>query len=103
MVDQIMTLPERTKIQLLAPVVQRTEGRTCKGAGASQKERIMSGCRSTAICMSCPRRLSWRRISSILIEIVVDRLVVKPGIEKRLTDSIETVLGSIGRTCWWWM
>ena len=42
--------------------------------------------------MICPRRSSWRKITSIIIEIVVDRLVVKPGIEKRLADSIETVL-----------
>ena len=42
--------------------------------------------------MIYPRRSSWRRITSTIIEIVVDRLVVKPGIEKRLTDSIETVL-----------
>ncbi len=42
--------------------------------------------------MSFPRRSVWTRISSIIYEIVVDRLIVKPGIEKRLSDSIETVL-----------
>ena len=57
-----------------------------------QSEAVMYGCRSMAICTNCLKRSNWIRISNIMIDIVVDRLVVKPGIEKRLTDSVESVL-----------
>ena len=92
MVDQIMALPERTKIQLLAPVVQGTKGNPRQASGAGKNAAAMSGCVLTGICMSCRRRSQLDKNIKHNIEIIVDRLVVKPGIEKRLTDSIENVL-----------
>ena len=92
MVDQIMELPERTKIQLLAPVVR---GR--KGTHAKLLERAK---RSGYVRVRVDGNLYELTEEIVLdknikhnIEIIVDRLVVKEGIEQRLTDSIETVLG----------
>lgn len=91
MVDSIMSFPERTKIQLLAPVVR---GR--KGTHAKLLEQAK---RSGYVRVQIDRNLyelseeiSLDKNIKHNIEIVVDRLIVKPGIEKRLSDSIETVL-----------
>ena len=56
------------------------------------RKAVMSVCRLMEICTNCLRRFSLDKNIKHNIEIVVDRLIVKPGIEKRLTDSIETVL-----------
>ena len=91
MVDQIMTLPERTRIQLLAPVVR---GR--KGTHAKLFERARKSGYVRVLVDGNMYELSGEiKLDKNIkhnIEIVVDRLVVKPGIEKRLTDSIENVL-----------
>ncbi|MDO4490443.1 MAG: excinuclease ABC subunit UvrA [Lachnospiraceae bacterium] len=92
MVDQIMTMPERTRLQLLAPVVRGRKGRHEKLLEQAKKDgfvRVMvdGELRELSEDISLDKNLKHS------IEIVVDRLVVKPGIEKRLTDSIETVLG----------
>ena len=91
MVDSIMSFPERTKIQILAPVVR---GR--KGTHAKLLEQAK---RSGYVRVQIDRNLyelseeiSLDKNIKHNIEIVVDRLIVKPGIEKRLSDSIETVL-----------
>ena len=83
MVDQIMALPERTKIQLLAPVVR---GR--KGTHAKLFERAK---KSGYVRVRVDGNM-YELSEEIALEIIVDRLVIKPGIEKRLTDSVENVL-----------
>ena len=92
MVDQIMELPERTKIQLLAPVVRGRKGRHEKASGAERRKADMYVCVWTVICMNLSEEIALDKNIKHNIEIIVDRLVVKPGIEKRLTDSIENVL-----------
>ncbi len=91
MVDQIMDLPERTRIMLLAPVVR---GR--KGTHAKLFERARRGGYVRAIVdgnmYELSEEIALDKNVKHNIEIVVDRLVVKPGIEKRLADSIENVL-----------
>ena len=92
MVDKIMALPERTRIQLLAPVVRGRKGRHEKVLEQARKSgyvRVMVD--GSQYELSEEIRLDKNIKHNI--EIIVDRLVVKPGIEKRLTDSIETVLG----------
>ena len=92
MVDRIMGLPERTRIQLLAPVVRGRKGR---------HEKIFEQAKKSGYVRVIADGNMYELSEDIVldknqkhnIEIVVDRLVVKPGIEKRLTDSIETVLG----------
>ncbi|MBQ9062327.1 MAG: excinuclease ABC subunit UvrA [Eubacterium sp.] len=91
MVDRIMELPERTKIQLLAPVVRGRKGRHEKVLASAQK----AGYVRAMIDGNQYELTEEIRLDKNIkhnIEIIVDRLVVKEGIEKRLTDSIETVL-----------
>ena len=91
MVDHIMALPERTKLQLLAPVVR---GR--KGTHAKLLDQVKrSGYVRVQIdgnLYELSEEIKLDKNIKHNIEIIVDRLVVKPGIEKRLSDSIETVL-----------
>ena len=91
MTDQIMKLPERTKIQLLAPVVRGRKGR---------HEKLLEHARKSGYVRAVidgnqydlSEEIALDKNIKHSIEIVVDRLVVKPGIEKRLADSIENVL-----------
>ncbi len=92
MVDQIMTLPERSKIQLLAPVVKRRKGEHVKVLEQAKKSGFVR-VRIDGILYELSEEIKLDKNIKHLIEIVVDRLVVKEGIEKRLADSIETVLG----------
>ncbi len=92
MVDQIMALPERSRIQLLAPVVRGRKGRHEKVLDQARKGgyvRVMVDGNLYELAEEIPLDKNQKHN----IEIVVDRLVVKEGIEKRLTDSVETVLG----------
>ena len=91
MVDSIMSFPERTKIQLLAPVVRGRKGTHAKlleQAKRSGYVRVQIGGKLYELS----EEISLDKNIKHNIEIVVDRLIVKPGIEKRLSDSIETVL-----------
>ncbi len=92
MVDQIMVLPERTKIQLLAPVVKGRKGEHVKVLEKARKSGFVR-VKIDGHLYDLSEEIKLEKNNKHLIEIVVDRLVVKPGIEKRLTDSIETVLG----------
>ena len=92
MVDQIMTLPDRTKIQLLAPVVKGRKGEHVKVLEKARKSGFVR-VKIDGHIYDLSEEIKLEKNNKHLIEIVVDRLVVKPGIEKRLTDSIETVLG----------
>ena len=91
MVDKIMELPEKSRIQLLAPVVRGRKGRHEKVLDQAKRSgyvRVMiDGNR-----YELSEEIKLDKNIKHNIEIIVDRLVVKPGIEKRLTDSIETVL-----------
>ncbi len=92
MVDQIMALPERTKLQLLAPVVKGRKGEHVKLLEKARKSGFVRAKIDGSI-YDLSEEIKLEKNIKHLIEIVVDRLVVKPGIEKRLADSIETVLG----------
>ena len=92
MVDQIMALPERTKIQLLAPVVRGRKGRHEKVLEQAKKSGYVR-VRVEGSLYELSEEITLDKNIKHNIEIVVDRLVVKPGIEKRLSDSIETVMG----------
>ena len=91
MVDQIMELPERTKIQLLAPVVRGRKGEHVKLLEQARKSGYVR-VRIDGNLYELTETISLEKNIKHNIEIVVDRLAVKPGIEKRLADSIETVL-----------
>ena len=92
MVDQIMALPERQKIQLLAPVVRGRKGRHEKVFESAKRSGFVR-VRVDGNMYDLSESIELDKNQKHNIEIVVDRLIVKPGIEKRLTDSIETVLG----------
>ena len=92
MVDQVMALPERTKIQLLAPVVKGRKGEHVKVLEKARKSGFVR-VKIDGHMYDLSEEIKLEKNNKHLIEIVVDRLVVKPGIEKRLADSIETVLG----------
>ena len=91
MVDQLMDLPERTKLQLLAPVVRGRKGEHVKVLEQAKKSGYVR-VRIDGNLYELSEEIKLEKNIKHNIEIVVDRLVVRPGIEKRLTDSIESVL-----------
>lgn len=91
MVDQIMAMPERTKIQLLAPVVRGRKGTHAKLLERAKKNGYVR-VRIDGNLYELSEEINLDKNIKHNIEIIVDRLVVKEGIEKRLADSIETVL-----------
>lgn len=91
MVDDIMKLPERTKIQLLAPVVRGRKGEHVKIFEQAKKSgyvRVMVD----GSLYELSEEIKLEKNKKHNIEIIIDRLVIKEGIEKRLSDSIETVM-----------
>ncbi len=91
MVDKIMALPERTRIQLLAPVVRGRKGRhekVLESAGKSGYVRVMVDGNQYELSET----ITLDKNQKHNIEIIVDRLIIRPGLEKRLTDSVETAL-----------
>lgn len=91
MVDSIMSFPERTKIQLLAPVVRGRKGTHAKLLEHAKRSGYVR-VQIDGNMYELSEEISLDKNIKHNIEIVVDRLIVKPGIEKRLSDSIETVL-----------
>lgn len=91
MVDQIMSLPERTKLQLLAPVVRGRKGTHAKLLEQAKRSGYVR-VQIDGNLYELSEEIKLDKNIKHNIEIVVDRLVVKEGIEKRLTDSIENVL-----------
>ena len=91
MVDQIMELPEGTKIQLLAPVVRGKKGRHEKLLERAKKSGYVR-VRIDGNLYELSEEIVLDKNIKHNIDIIVDRLVVRPGIEKRMTDSIENVL-----------
>ncbi|MDD7389972.1 MAG: excinuclease ABC subunit UvrA [Lachnospiraceae bacterium] len=92
MVNQLMKLPERTKIQLLAPVVRGRKGRHEKVLENAKKSGYVRVIVDDNM-YELSEKIELDKNIKHNIEIVVDRLVIKEGIERRLSDSIETVLG----------
>ena len=91
MVDHIMALPERTKLQLLAPVVRGRKGTHAKLLEQAKKSGYVR-VQIDGNLYELSEEIKLDKNIKHNIEVIVDRLVVKPGIEKRLSDSIETVL-----------
>ena len=91
MVDHIMSLPERTKLQLLAPVVRGRKGTHVKLLEQAKRSGFVR-VQIDGSLYELSEEIKLDKNIKHNIEIIVDRLVVKPGIEKRLADSIETVL-----------
>jgi excinuclease ABC subunit A len=91
MVDQIMELPERTRIQLLAPVVRGRKGEHVKILDQARRSGYVR-IRIDGNMYELSEEIKLEKNIKHNIEIVVDRLTVREGIEKRLTDSIETVM-----------
>ena len=91
MVDQIMSMPQGTKIQLLAPVVRGRKGEHQKLLERAKRSGYVR-VQVDGSTYELSEEIKLDKNKKHNIEIVVDRLVVKPGIEKRLTDSIENVL-----------
>ena len=91
MVDQIMELPERTKIQLLAPVVRGRKGTHAKLLDQARRSGYVRA-EIDGNVYELSEEITLDKNIKHNIAIIVDRLIVKPGIEKRLTDSLETVL-----------
>lgn len=95
MVDQILELPERTRIQLLAPVVRGRKGEHVKLLEQAKRSGYVR-VQIDGNMYELSEEIHLEKNIKHNIEIVIDRLVVKPGIEKRLTDSLETVLNLAG-------
>jgi len=91
MVDEIMALPESTRIQLLAPVVRGRKGEHTKLFDHAKRSGYVRAVVDGHL-YDLSEEIKLDKNIKHNIEIIVDRLVVKPGIERRLTDSVETVL-----------
>ncbi len=91
MVDQLMALPERTKIQLLAPVVRGRKGEHAKVLESARKSGYVR-VRIDGNLYELSEEIKLEKNIKHNIEIVVDRLAIREGIEKRMTDSIESVM-----------
>ena len=94
-VDRVLELPERTKIQLLAPVVRGRKGEHVKLLEDAKKSGYVR-VRADGIIYDLSEEIKLEKNKKHTIEIIVDRLVVKEGIQKRLTESIETVTALTG-------
>ena len=94
-VDQIMSLPEGTRIQILAPVVRARKGEHVKILEDAKKSGYVRA-RIDGILYELSEEIKLEKNKKHNIEIVVDRLVIKPEISRRLTDSAETALALAG-------
>ena len=92
MVDALMGLEERTKLQLLAPIVRERKGMHEKVLESARKQGYVRARIDGELYDLSEEHITLEKNKKHTIEIVVDRVVIKPGIEKRLTDSIETVM-----------
>ncbi|WP_337530895.1 excinuclease ABC subunit UvrA, partial [Zhenhengia sp.] len=96
MVDQLMELPERTKVQLLAPVVRGRKGKHEKVLETAVKQGYIRARIDGEVVDLTEAEIDLDKNKKHSIDIVVDRLVIKEGIGKRLTDSIETIMKQSG-------
>ena len=95
MVDKVMELPERTKIQILAPIVRGKKGMHQKEFERARKSGYVR-VRVDGNLYELTEEITLEKNKKHNIEIVVDRLVVRPDIQSRLTDSLETAIGLTG-------
>ncbi|MBE7056606.1 MAG: excinuclease ABC subunit UvrA [Ruminococcaceae bacterium] len=91
MVDVVMSLPEGQKIQLLAPVIRGRKGEYVKMFEALRKSGY-ARVRVDGIIYDLTEEITLEKNKKHTIEVIVDRLIVKPGIQRRLTDSLEVIL-----------
>lgn len=96
-----MNMGEGTKIQLLAPVVRGRKGEHAKVLERAKRSGYVR-VRIDGSMYELTEEIKLDKNIKHNIDIVVDRLVVKDGIQRRLTDSIENVL-ELAEGCWWWM
>ena len=89
-VDTIMGLPEGTKVQLLAPIVRNRKGQYTKELESARRSGFVRA-RIDGIMYELAEEIKLDKNKKHNIEIVVDRIIIKPGIESRVTDSLETI------------
>ena len=94
-IDQIMTLPEGTRIQVMAPVVRGKKGEHAKVLESARKSGYVR-CRVDGLPYELTEEITLEKNKKHNIEIVVDRLVIRPDITRRLTDSVETAVSLTG-------
>jgi excinuclease ABC subunit A len=94
-IDQIMTLPESTRMQILAPVVRARKGEHTKVLENARKSGYVR-CRADGSLYDLSEEIHLDKNKKHTIEIVVDRLVIRPDIVRRLTDSVETAAALSG-------
>jgi excinuclease ABC subunit A len=94
-VDRIMDLPQGTRIQVLAPVVRARKGEHVKVLEDAKKSGYVRA-RVDGIAYDLSEEIKLEKNKKHNIEIVVDRLVIKPDLERRLTDSVETAMALSG-------
>ena len=94
-VDQVLALPEKTRVQILAPVVRGRKGEHQKEFEAARKSGFVRA-RVDGLVYDLNERIQLEKNKKHTIEIIVDRLVIKPDIRSRLADSIETASGLTG-------
>ena len=94
-VDQVLSLPEKTRIQILAPVVRGRKGEHVKEFEAARKSGFVRA-RVDGLVYDLNEKIQLEKNRKHTIEIIVDRLVIKPDIHSRLADSIETASGLTG-------
>ena len=94
-VDQVLSLPEKTRIQILAPVVRGRKGEHQKEFEAARKSGFVRA-RVDGLVYDLNEKIQLEKNRKHTIEIIVDRLVIKPDIRSRLADSIETASGLTG-------
>ena len=90
MVDAIMELPEGTKVQLLAPIARNRKGQFAKELDSARRSGFVR-VRIDGIMYELAEEIKLDKNKKHNIEIVVDRIIIKPGIESRITDSLETI------------
>lgn len=88
-VDKLMEFPERTKIQVLAPIARGKKGEFVKEINDIRKQGFVR-CRIDGEVVDLQDEIKLSKTKKHNIEVVVDRLVIKDGIQSRLTDSVET-------------
>ena len=94
-VDQVLSLPEKTRVQILAPVVRGRKGEHQKEFEAARKSGFVRA-RVDGLVYDLGETIQLEKNKKHTIEIIVDRLVIKPDIRSRLADSIETASGLTG-------
>ena len=94
-VDQVLSLPEKTRIQILAPVVRGRKGEHQKEFEAARRSGFVRA-RVDGLVYDLNEKIQLEKNRKHTIEIIVDRLVIKPDIRSRLADSIETASGLTG-------